>query len=141
MIAAPKAIPFATAASIDSGGTVITATCKVSTLNTIFSEMLHIVGGVLGQLPPLAKYTLPMSADFPYRGDIESQRPLCNGISRQIHDQQQKMGPVTARDVLVKCRVSGCNVCITISAMWLHVATHILRRICGTASSLLPSTD
>ena len=66
---------------------------------------------------------------------------MCNGIPRQIHDQQQKMGPVTARDVLVKCRVSGCNVCIKISAMRLHVATHILRRHCGTASSLLPSPD
>ena len=70
-----------------------------------------------------------------------SQLPLCNGIPRQIHDQQQTMGPVTARDVLVKCRVSGCNVCIKISAMRLHVATHILRRQCGTASSLLPSPD
>ena len=100
--------------------------------------MLHILGGVLGQFPPPAKYTLPMSADFPYRGDKESQWPLCNGIPRQIHDQQQKMGPVTAQDVLVKCRVSEC---IKISAMWLHVATHILRRRCGTASSLLPSPD
>ena len=54
------------AASIDSDGTGIMATCKVSTLNTIFSEMLHILGGVLGQLPPPAKYTLPMSADFPH---------------------------------------------------------------------------
>eukprot|EP00731_Ephydatia_muelleri_P009705 Em0005g291a len=38
-VAAPKAIPFAMAA-----------------------------GGVFGQFPPPAKYTLPMSADFPYRG-------------------------------------------------------------------------
>ena len=102
------------------------AKCKVSTLDAIFCEMLHILGGVFGQFPPPAKYTLPMSADFPYRGDKESQWPLCNGIPRQIHDQQQKMGPVTARDVLVKCQVSGCNVCTKISAMRLHVATHIL---------------
>ena len=127
-VAAPKAIPFAMAAGKGSDGTGIMATCHFS----------DILGGVLGQFPPPAKYTMPMPADFPYRGEKESQWPLCNGIPRQIHDQQQKMGP---RDVLVKCRVSGCNVCIKISAMRLHVATHILRRQYGTASSLLPSPD
>ena len=70
------------AAGTGSDGTGIMATCKVPTLDAIFSEMLHTLGGVLGQFPPPAKYTLPIPADFPYRGDKESQWPLCNGIPR-----------------------------------------------------------